>query len=87
MKRLLIILSLTLTACACTVPVTQRFPSAPATLLIEPTELKEVPAGSSSSVVFETVIENYGTYYEIANRLKGWQQWYAEQKKIFDTAK
>ena len=85
MKQLLILITALLTAC--TVPVTQKFPSAPATLMIEPTELKEVPAGAPSSAVFETVIENYGTYYEIANRLKGWQQWYAEQKKIFETAK
>ena len=85
MKTLLIMLSLLLTAC--TVPVTQRFPTAPATLMTAPTDLREVPAGASSSVVFETVIENYGTYYEVANRLRGWQQWYAEQKKIFETAK
>lgn len=85
MKYLLIPMVALLTAC--TVPVTQKFPSAPATLMIEPTELKEVPAGAPSSTVFETVIENYGTYYEIANRLKGWQQWYTEQKKIFDAVK
>lgn len=85
MKQLIIIATLMLTAC--TVPVTQKFPSAPATLMIAPSELKEVPAGAPSSVVFETVIENYGTYYEIANRLKGWQQWYVEQKKIFETVK
>lgn len=71
----------------CILPVVQKFPTAPTTLQVPPVELKEVPAGSSSSVVFETVIDNYGTYYEIANRLKGWQQWYVEQKKIFETAK
>lgn len=85
MKLLIIIATVFLTAC--TVPVTQKFPNAPATLMTAPPELKEVPAGSSSSVVFETVIENYGTYYEIANRLRGWQQWYTEQKKIFETVK
>lgn len=85
MKRLIIISTLLLTAC--TVPVTQRFPTVPATLMTAPSELKEVPADSTSSVVFETVIENYGTYYEIVNRLKGWQQWYIEQKKIFETVK
>ena len=31
-----------------------------------------------------TVNENNGTYYEIANKLRGWQEWYKEQKKIFD---
>jgi hypothetical protein len=31
-----------------------------------------------------TVNDNNATYYEVANRLKAWQQWYKEQKKIFD---
>ena len=31
-----------------------------------------------------TVNDNNATYYEVANRLKAWQQWYREQKKIFD---
>ena len=34
-----------------------------------------------------TVIENYGTYYEVVNKLKGWQEWYKEQKQIFESVK
>jgi hypothetical protein len=34
-----------------------------------------------------TVNENYGTYYEIVNKLKGWQSWYKEQKQIFESVK
>ena len=34
-----------------------------------------------------TVIENYGTYHEVVNRLKGWQDWYKEQKLIFESVK
>jgi hypothetical protein len=34
-----------------------------------------------------TVIENYGTYHEVVNRLKGWQEWYKEQKLIFESVK
>ncbi len=34
-----------------------------------------------------TVNENYGTYYEIVNKLKGWQAWYKEQKQIFESVK
>jgi hypothetical protein len=44
--------------------------------------------GSASDVkaseLLTTVVENYGTYYEIRARLEGWQQWYLEQKKIFE---
>lgn len=34
-----------------------------------------------------TVNENYGTYYEIVNKLKAWQSWYKEQKQIFESVK
>lgn len=77
-----IIFSLTLIGC--TVPVKQKFPEAPDTLLANPKPLKEVPANASSSQVFEVVIDNYGTYYETVNLLKGWQDWYKLQKKNYD---
>jgi hypothetical protein len=54
----------------------------------------EVP-GSTSSVItgtsevkasefLATVTENYGTYYEVVEQVKGWQAWYYQQKKIFE---
>ena len=87
MKRLLIALcAVGLTGCL-TVPVAQNFPKASDTLQTPPPALKEIPASASASVVFDTVVENYGTYNEVATQLRGWQQWYVEQKKIFDGAK
>jgi hypothetical protein len=85
MKQLLIAMCvLVLAGCCHTVPVKQNFPRASDTLQQPPPTLKQVPAGASASVIFDTVIENYGTYNEVANQLTGWQQWYIEQKKIFD---
>jgi hypothetical protein len=87
MKKLLIVsLIAVLTGCV-TVPVTQNFPKASDTLQVPPPALKEIPADSTASQVFDIVIENYGTYNEVANQLSGWQQWYIDQKKIFDGAK
>ena len=80
--KTLIILGFSLLLIGCTVPVKQKFPEAPDTLLAPPKDLKEVPTNASSSQVFEVVIENYGMYYETANLLKGWQDWYKIQKKI-----
>jgi len=43
--------------------------------------------GTSEVTIAEllnTVNDNNTTYYEVANRLKAWQQWYKDQKKIFD---
>lgn len=87
MKQLLIVLCiLGLIGCQ-TVPVDQNFPKASDTLMTPPAALKEIPAGASASLIFDTVVENYGTYNEVANQLRGWQQWYVDQKKIFDGAK
>lgn len=44
--------------------------------------------GSTSEVkaneLITTVVENYGTCYEMREKLLGWQQWYLEQQKIFE---
>jgi len=40
-----------------------------------------------ASELLGTVIENYGTYYQVVEKLKGWQEWYKEQKKIHDDIK
>ena len=48
-------------------------------------------AGAASEVkaseLIGTVIENYGTYYQVVERLKGWQDWYRTQKTIFEQIK
>jgi hypothetical protein len=87
MKSLLYIVCTLLVVGCTTVPVVQKFPSAPATLIKPALPLKETPAGSSASQIFDIVIDNYGTYNEVAAELTGWQKWYEEQKKIFDSVK
>jgi hypothetical protein len=37
-----------------------------------------------ASEFLETVTENYGTYYELVEQVKGWQSWYYKQKKLFE---
>jgi hypothetical protein len=44
-------------------------------------------AGTSdvkASEFLATVTENYGTYYQLVEQVKGWQAWYYKQKKIFE---
>lgn len=46
-----------------------------------------VDGGASNvkaSELLTTVVENYGTCYEMREKLLGWQQWYREQQKIFE---
>jgi hypothetical protein len=40
-----------------------------------------------ASEVVETVVENYGRYNELREKVIAWQKWYLEQKKIFEEAK
>jgi hypothetical protein len=30
------------------------------------------------------VIQNYGTYYQCAEKVQGWQEWYKENQKIMN---
>ena len=46
--------------------------------------------GTSSlkiSDILSTVTDNYSTYYQVREQVLGWQQWYREQKKIFESVK
>lgn len=36
------------------------------------------------SEVGRTVTENYGIYHEVVEQTKAWQEWYTEQKKLFE---
>ena len=42
------------------------------------------PSGIEASRLLDRVIENYGACYENAETLRAWQQWYQEQKKIYE---
>ena len=47
--------------------------------------------GTSSEVkasqLLDRVVENYGSCHENAAKLEAWQEWYKEQKKIFESVK
>jgi hypothetical protein len=44
------------------------------------------PSGVEASQLLNRVVENYGACHENAEKLKAWQQWYREQKTIFEGA-
>ena len=66
-------------------------------MLINSASQNEVARGASStdgsasdvraSEVVETVVENYGRYNELREKVIAWQNWYKDQKKIFEGAK
>jgi hypothetical protein len=47
----------------------------------------QLMAGNSITDLLRTVVENYRLHYECSNKVEGWQDWYKEQKRIFDRVK
>jgi hypothetical protein len=81
--KLLIVLALLLSGCV--TPVKREFPKIPPALIAQCAPLKEVASTAKLSDVLTTVTENYSLYHECELRVVSWQDWYAEQKKIFDS--
>lgn len=87
MKYLL--LTLLLTGCASTtVPVIQKFPNATPELMKKCESLKKVEGDKVAiTEMLKVIVHNYSLYYECSTKVDGWQEWYTEQKKIYDSAK
>ena len=45
------------------------------------------PSGVEASRLLDRVVENYGACHENAEKLRMWQEWYRDQKKIFENVK
>jgi len=45
------------------------------------------PSEIKASELLDRVVENYGSCHENAAKIEAWQEWYKEQKKIFESVK
>ena len=45
------------------------------------------PSGVEASRLLDRVVENYGACHENAEKRRAWQEWYQDQKKIFESVK
>lgn len=80
--------SIMLTGCLQTVPVKRSFPDVPEVLLKECDPLNTISKSEVKlSELMETVTKNYGKYHNCAAVVDAWQDWYKEQKKVFDEVK
>jgi hypothetical protein len=70
------------------VPIQPTFPNAVPDLMKKCEELKTV-TGEKVLItdLLKTVVENYTMYYECSNKVEGWQEWYNEQKRIYENVK
>lgn len=85
MKYAIAVLALALSACSTVVPVKQEFPVAPSILMEKCPQLQKVDSDKGTMrEMLRVVIENYSLYYQCASKTQGWQDWYNEQKKIYN---
>jgi hypothetical protein len=88
MKYALLILAVFLTACSTPVPVSQKFPEVPKALVERCKNLKKIEGDKVAiTEMLKVVVQNYGMYYECAAKVDGWNDWYLEQKRIYESVK
>ena len=86
MKSVIMLSLLCLTGCVAT-PVARNFPAAPPSLTASCDQLTAAPITNKLSVLISNVTTNYGKYHECSYKVDAWNNWYIEQKKIFDSVK
>lgn len=67
-------------------PVTAKFPDAPQVLVQECDALKVATENMKLSEYTKVVVDNYMKYHQCAAKVKGWNEWYSQQKTIFEDA-
>ena len=88
MKYISLLLALFLMACSKSVPVRQKFPEVPQALIEKCENLKKIEGDKVAiTEMLRVVVQNYGMYYECAAKVDGWQDWYNEQKRIYNSIK
>ena len=90
MKIIILGLGVLLAGCSISTPVKRNFPDAVPALQEKCPELSTVDnTGKEVAItdLLKTVVKNYGLYYECANKVDGWNEWYSKQRKIFESVK
>ena len=88
MKYIILSLALVLAACSTSVPIKQKFPEVPKSLVERCESLKKIEGDRVAiTEMLKVVVQNYGMYYECAAKVDGWNDWYLEQKRIYESVK
>ena len=88
MKYIILSLAVVLSACSTSVPVSQRFPDVPKALVERCESLRKIEGDKVAiTEMLKVVVQNYGMYYECAAKVDGWNDWYQEQKRIYESVK
>lgn len=78
-----------LSGCSMFVPVKPpEFPEVPVELKQKCERLKLLQAGNISITdMLKVVVENYSLHYQCSSKVDGWNDWYEQQRKNFNTLK
>lgn len=79
-----LIAALFLSGCSTVVPVKQKFPEAPNTLMEKCAQLEILKDDAKLSDVAKSITNNYTTYHECSNKHDSFIEWYNTQKQIFE---
>lgn len=88
MRQSIILLALLFAGCQTTVPIKSEFPKAAPELMKKCEALKQVDGNKVAITdLLKVVVHNYTLYYECSTKVDGWQEWYNEQKRLYEDAK
>lgn len=81
----ILIFSAVLVGCSTAVPVKPKFPD-PVKELTEQCKALQKVDGDRVAItdMLKVIISNYALYYECSSKVDGWNEWYNEQKKIYE---
>lgn len=84
---LIALMALTFAGCSLKKPVLMmpEFPTPVKELTEKCNELKLLEGDSVAiTEMLKTIVHNYTLYHQCSLKVDGWNEWYAEQKKIYD---
>ena len=91
MKWPTLLVAALLSGCSVLVPVKPRFPEPVPELIEQCKELQQVPIAAGNPVaitdMLKIIVNNYSLYYQCSNKVDGWNQWYEQQRKIYESVK
>ena len=88
MKLIPVLALALLVGCSTTVPVKPKFPEVPQALKERCENLKKIEGDKVAiTEMLKVIIHNYTLYHECSTKVDGWQEWYNEQKRIYESVK
>jgi hypothetical protein len=88
MKKIIVLASILLVGCTSFLPAKPKFPEPTPGLTAPCPDLKRIEGNSIAITdLLRTVAENYTMYHECSLKNDGWNEWYKQQREIYQKVK